>query len=74
MNVSGPGSKDKVQLPKLKAVLASQNSVSLASAAPSVFANNEVADAVMDDSSNKLHDSKNASWYAVFLSFSVRIL
>ncbi|PKI39880.1 hypothetical protein CRG98_039720 [Punica granatum] len=60
LSVSGPGSKEKLRLPKGKALPALQNSVAPASAAPAVLADNTTTDAVIDDPSNSLHDSKNA--------------
>ncbi|OWM79881.1 hypothetical protein CDL15_Pgr001524 [Punica granatum] len=63
LSVSGPGSKEKLRLPKGKALPALQNSVAPASAAPAVLADNTTTDAVIDDPSNSLHDSKNACRY-----------
>ncbi|KAK4790937.1 hypothetical protein SAY86_031350 [Trapa natans] len=63
LNVSGPSSKDKLQLPKVKDLCSAHKTVTHSSGAPSVLDDNSTADAGMNDTSNRLHDSKDSSTY-----------
>ncbi|KAK4780986.1 hypothetical protein SAY87_017092 [Trapa incisa] len=74
LSVSGPSSKDKLQLPKVKDLCSAHKTVTHSSGAPSVLDDNSTADAGMNDTSNRLHDCKDSSTYALFLVSQVNFM